>query len=426
MSMFRRGITLIELLVAMFVAGIVAYLAFDLIRGEQTHYSHVRTKVRLQEDGREAIRIIEEDLLNVGYTTGLTNSTSAINATYNNCTNIDGTNRIKALNSSTSSDSLVVSFNSVSTATGVTCNTTPNVVSYYVRASDSTLMRKFIQTTSGTPSTVTSAILNHVVTFQVQMGVDLATSASAPQDAQDTFWTHADTNISSWSTGLTKAKTPITNRTSDSGLALTGWTSGPAFTTITNIPRALAAGSTYRVGLYVVPNDSFRAMFDTTSTSYMTLFLSSSASGTPVIASTNLRLPALSLPTWVDWQFQTTTNYANAYIGFKALLSKPNTTGPSLSLAALRMRRVRNAANTSGSSTFPYAWANPDSINLSQRRATIAAKVWILAKSAHANKEGVQSAFTNIGDWGGGSFTPLDKNSYVVYERVIPVGNYGY
>jgi prepilin-type N-terminal cleavage/methylation domain-containing protein len=425
--MMRRGVTLIELMVAMFVATIVAYLAFDLIRSEQSHYSKVRAKVRLQDDAREAIRVIEEDLMNTGYNAGLNVATSAIHATLSTCA-LDGQARVVAFNGTNGeSDQLRIRSYEASPTSGVTCPTTatPNIITYYVDATDSSLKRSFIAAGSTTPTV--STILKHVVTFQLQAGIDASSDPAGLQDPQDTFWIQAERLKSQWSSmGL---NTPTTSafgaNSGDSQLTYTGWTQGTA-TTISNAPlaRSLNAYSTYQVKFYLVPTNGFRAMFDTTSTaSYLRLY-ARTGSGS-IVDSTNLKLPAIAGPTWVSWQFQTgSTAPSGVYLQLATTLSlAQNTTldAPTLGIANLGMHRVKNTG-------LSYTWANPDdsAADGAQRRQTVALRVWLLARSAKGNKEGVQSSFNNIGDWKPAGFTPQDLNSYVVYERVIPVGNHGY
>jgi len=65
----RRGLTLIELLVAVILCGIVVFIAIQVLRGEHKNYTVTREKVRLQSDAREGMRILEEEIKNTGYRT---------------------------------------------------------------------------------------------------------------------------------------------------------------------------------------------------------------------------------------------------------------------------------------------------------------------------------------------------------------------
>lgn len=63
--------TLIELLVALLISGIAASIAFILLRDEHSNYSRLRSRVKMQADARDALRIMEGELVNTGLNTGL-------------------------------------------------------------------------------------------------------------------------------------------------------------------------------------------------------------------------------------------------------------------------------------------------------------------------------------------------------------------
>lgn len=71
MNSKRSGMTLIELLVAMILCGIVAFIVLEMFSGEHKNYSTTKAKIKLQSDAREALRIIEAELKNAGYRTAL-------------------------------------------------------------------------------------------------------------------------------------------------------------------------------------------------------------------------------------------------------------------------------------------------------------------------------------------------------------------
>ena len=420
--MIRRGLTLVELLVAIFVAGIVAWLAFALVTSEHDNYTKVRAKVRLQGDAREAIRVIEEDLLNVGFRSGVSRASSSVNASLSNCP-LDPKDRLVVWDGN-GSDTLIARFFPVSAQNGAVCHDHPITLRYYIRNADSSLVREYTDAYDGAtaPTPTTSVLLQHMVTLQVQVGTD--TTADGTYDPNNTPWSRVDTCASCWtsSPALSLARTPLVNRATDTGLTIGGWNSAVPYSVTTRNPQALARNSVYRAGFFVVPNDSFRAMFDTApgSTSYLRVFLSANGQ---ILDSSSLKLPPFSAPSWVEWQFHTgsTVDYSSVYFGAKAYLSRIATAGPTLGISGLQVRRVRTTDYASG----PYQWQNADSTNIRQRRATIAIRIWLLAKSARPNKEGGQPTYTGIGNWTS-DFTPQDKNSYVVYERIIPVENYGY
>lgn len=67
--MRKFGFTLIELMVAVIIAGLVAFMAWELVKDEHTNYTRTRTKVRLQSDAKEAFRILEGEFRNLGFNT---------------------------------------------------------------------------------------------------------------------------------------------------------------------------------------------------------------------------------------------------------------------------------------------------------------------------------------------------------------------
>lgn len=63
----RRGLTLLELMIALVLTSIVGYMAFRLFRDEHVNYTRTREKVSLQSDAREAVRLMEEEIKNMGF-----------------------------------------------------------------------------------------------------------------------------------------------------------------------------------------------------------------------------------------------------------------------------------------------------------------------------------------------------------------------
>lgn len=65
----KKGLTLVEILVAIILCGIVVFIAIQMITGEHKNYTKTREKIRLQGDARDGIRILEEEIKNTGYRT---------------------------------------------------------------------------------------------------------------------------------------------------------------------------------------------------------------------------------------------------------------------------------------------------------------------------------------------------------------------
>ena len=83
----RRGLSLIELVVAVILTGLVCWATISLFANENTAYTKTREKVRLQSDAREAVRLIQEEIQNMGFRTTVAIS-SRIQSTIDTCTDI--------------------------------------------------------------------------------------------------------------------------------------------------------------------------------------------------------------------------------------------------------------------------------------------------------------------------------------------------
>jgi prepilin-type N-terminal cleavage/methylation domain-containing protein len=420
--MNRRGITLIELLVAMIVAGIVGYLAFNLVLSENTNYTHTRTNIRLQSDGREAVRVMEEDLLNVGYRAGLKygGTTNRYPASLNTCDTLGSQDRVAIRDGGTGGpDTITFRFYGEDPVQGVQCEGSPNVVSYYVR-SDSTLARDLTPQVAGgtTPTTTTSIILKGAITLQARLGVDTTSDSIQSGRVNDTLWMKGEQGF--WTP--TSVSAPVWDG-ANSRLSIQGWSVGTEGKIASNLTKTLQPNSTYRLSALLQVNAAFQTMFDTTN--YSTNYIRFQVKGTGDTDSTSIKLPPTSNPTWVTWQFQTGSgSVANTQLILKGRLTLAGS-GPSLYLSHLKVLRVRNAGEGGGQS--PYTWQDESTVSataLAQQRQTVALHIWLLTRSVNANKQMSQTTFSGLGNWT--TFTPTDHNSYALYDRVIPVGNYGY
>jgi len=425
----RRGITLIELLVAMLVAVIVGFLAFKLVVSENANYSRTRSNIRLQSDGREAVRVLEEDLLNVGYRAGLKiyGTTTNYPASLNTCDTLLSVDRVAIQDGgATGSDILTFRYYDVSANQGVVCKGSPNVVSYYVRSSDSTLARDFTPAVAAgtTPTTTTSIVLKGAITLQAQLGVDTTSDSVQSMRTTDTLWTQGEKQSIWTATSLTAPVYDGTNQ----NLPLLGWTVGTEgkIATSTGVGvKTLQPNSTYRLSALVQVNAAFQTMFDTTN--YNTNYIRIQVKGTGFTDSTSVKLPPTTNPTWVTWQFQTgSSSVASTQLLLRGKLTLAGS-GPAMYLSHLKVMRVRNAGEVGGQS--PYTWENESTVSataLAQQRQTVALHIWLLTRSANANNQVFHTSYSGLGNLNTFTPTAADRNSYAIYDRVIPVGNYGY
>jgi type II secretory pathway pseudopilin PulG len=86
----NRGITLIELLISIILSGIVVFIVIQMLTGEHGNYTKTRRVIKLQSDGQDALRILEEEFKNAGYnrsdviTSGVLSGGTCPNTTFTN------------------------------------------------------------------------------------------------------------------------------------------------------------------------------------------------------------------------------------------------------------------------------------------------------------------------------------------------------
>lgn len=168
--------TLVELLVAMIISGIVAFITLEMIIGEHSNYTKTRDKIRLQSDSREALRIMEEEIKNAGYRTLGTISAGSLNVTP--CVGMAfGNGAYIAVDSQAAATVIGVRFYNPMSGPG-TCTTLPLYeVDYRWDAAAKTLSRRLLKNPAS-PGAVSAAdavgytpFLENVDTFRLGFGV---------------------------------------------------------------------------------------------------------------------------------------------------------------------------------------------------------------------------------------------------------------
>ena len=434
--MNRRGMTLIEVLVGMFLASLVTYIAFDLIRDEQGNYTRTRNKVKLQADAREGIRVIEEDLANIGFrrglvtgttATGIDSVTSPTHARLNACNNLSLEDRLSIIDDNAlSSDTLVAQFfrPDPNDKLGVDCKANPFQIKYFVKGGN--LIRQFWQAADAArkPFPLTSTtILENVVTFQLQAAVDTMLVPRNPLNVVGFNYPvlNGDDSINGWAyTGLSRgAKIKLTSH--DSAFPLSGWSAATEKAASYTSVVSLSKQSTYQVSCMIRINPDFKNTFDGVG-SYLRL---SAMIGADTLASTNVTSPTIvGGPTWISWIFQTKDTEGPLKTVLRGqLASDPTGKTPVLDIGSFSVHRLEGFPDTDKKNRM--LWQNGDTAT-AFRRQIEGIRVWLVAKSARANNEGDQQTFSGIGNWNQNGLKATDKNSYAVYERIIPVVHYGY
>lgn len=441
--MNRRGMTLIELLVGMFIASLVAYIAFDLINDEHKNYSRTRNKVRLQSDGREAIRIIEEDLANVGFMAGLNTTAPGMSrfaARLDTCTQgLKPEDRISIVDGGgTSSDDITIRLLGI-TAGMVACQDNAAKIRYYVDATTKNLIREFTPAfTGGSRVPIQSTVLQNVETFQIQAGIDSAGDPYGPTATADTLWMRYDSLPAKWASSTSLTIGPLVPwpvgapPNLPKALQIGGWTASTHSLNV-NTGRSLIANSQYHVSFWLWADSGFRSMYDATEPTKNFILAGMKLGSKFYPDSVRLMLPPAAAPSFVSFYVDVPTTTSNsAQFMLKTILSKTadaTQPAPKLYISGLKVVRVAFRKPNAGASTNKedvYLWKNGTSTDSNSRRKTQAIRVWLLAKSNRANEENSQPTFSNLGNWNPAPFTPTNKNSYALYERVIPVVNNGY
>lgn len=404
-----RGVTLPELLVALLCACLVAWIAFDLVRDENRNYTRTRAKVRTQEDAREAMRILEEDLKNSGFhrlvKAGIT-GTTPINPKDSVCPLLPE-DRLRAFDDAgLASDTVWIS--SFLPRQNQFCGD-PILIKYYVD-NNSVLKRDLVRGTQ----VFQSNLLQNVRTFQAQIGYD--------SSSDDQTRSKADTLIRITSQGLGN----------NDGLGFNAWpiAASDVLNMSSWIDRSVGSlhstgtfnfqpNSKYVLELTLRADDKMLSWRTNTSLDSNVLVLALDTSG-PWYRQVRIALPTQKVDQVVRWSFQTDSVAKAATLHLESLLR--NTVGDPaglLILSKLRLYRVRQSVQ--GADGTPWTWIDGTS-DVARRRQTQALKVWLLSKSQTANVEGEKPSFARIGNRPASDPVP-DHNAYVLHERVIPVVN---
>lgn len=165
--MKRHGLTLIELIVAMILTAIIAFITIQMITGEHANYTKTRDKIQLQSDGREAMRIMEEEIKNAGYRYTATGPCIGGNFTSGAYIDVDSQATATVIG--------VRFYNPMASA--ITCGTDLKEIDYRWDVAQKTLSRRILSnpTTPGSVDAMDATnyvpFLNGVDTFRVAFGV---------------------------------------------------------------------------------------------------------------------------------------------------------------------------------------------------------------------------------------------------------------
>lgn len=417
-----RGITLLEMMVAMAITGLVAWMALEMFAGQKGNYTRTRDKIRMQDDAREAVRVIEEDARNAGFRTSIRIEPSGLSGNATSCDAyvLDGDrSAISPGNSDLlSGDTLRVRFIEPNSDGQVSCSNLREVA-YYQR--NDTLFRMTRKDTSAAPIWV--PMLDNVVTFQVEYGLLV--------DVNDTPATAAAfATPSNWA-GVTAAA-------SGSALNMNGWGTTNTVALLSGVPITLDNNYTYHVVFNLTMNDSMRIGtdaagtngIDSNTTSRLPMFWVGFFDGSGVAMAPGDTIyqypgshPGTTAHRKVEVYINPTTSGTVGYFGICSKLKAGSNT-----VAKGQGITVANGTIDIVSRGRYFKWVNAPSH--AQKPHVKALKVNLLVKTANKDKEGVAARFTNLD---ANPTTPLSYTasgsdtlkSHILYQRIVPVVNNG-
>lgn len=423
--MIRRGLTLLELLVAMALTGILAWIALGMFSGESANFQRTREKVKMQSDARAAVRIMEEELRDAGYASRILGS-SRISQAISKCSETDFTaagEAIQAVNSGTlaTGDQVAVRYFEIpASGTLAACGTGSasqfREVAY--RLNGGRLERRFRKD----PADATAAwvpFLENVVSFQAQYGM-----ITAVNDYPTNLVPAKTTDMNYWSNAI---GTPLTIGGTTTQVVLSGWTTSVRTAYLTTPIDTTRVGEAYKVSFDATPNAAFVDAangYDTSwATSPLRVSLIDHASGAESDTVAFRVSPIADVPQhfemFLEAASNTTTSSNPMHIGIRGRLrAGAASSGQTLALTNVVVQRANRAKY------FSWLYA-PTSAQLGQ---VAAIRLCLLVKTPQGNGEKSAPTFTGaqLGDTTLGTYTATGaaaKQSHILYQRIIPVVN---
>jgi len=405
----KRGLTLIELMVAVILTGIVTWMTLSLFSNENQSYSRTRERVRLQADSREALRVIEQELRNLGYRTVAAISANRVHASISACS--DATINLAGGDSSSftygnsatlSGDSVSFLFHEIQNGPLSSCT---NLRTIGFRQTGSQLQRRWCSGTCTSEPWI--ALLDSVVTFQIRYGLIALPVDTSSQNGYPQLWTS-----SRWNTGtLTKSGT-------SPDLTLTGFATTRK-TAIYGYPiDTLDPRETWEIRFTSSANDALLSDMDTTSFKVGFYKADGTVSGTTDTASFIAGISSGVSRNVVVRLSPSASAIGTRYLGIEAKLKTTTQAGWSLTLSNITMRRVSRGR---------YIWKEAPST--AEKNMVKALDLHLLVKAHKTTEEASPGPF-NASALGqtGLSYTPTgtDVNrSFVLFQRIVPVVNNG-
>lgn len=417
--MTRRGVSLVELLIAIVLTGIATFITISLLSTESGHFQRTREKIRMQADARDAMRILEEELRNAGYNARIT-ATSRVRSVPVPCTEVAFSATGEALrtgmNGTTMAggDSLSFRFYELP-ASGVltTCGTGSasrfREISY--RLDGGRLERRYRDDPAATAAWI--PFLDNVVSFQVRYGL-LSQPVDTPAGMNDA----AMKNGANWSKFAIGAQTITGTATS---MTLSGFDNSNTVDAHFALPvDSVRKGEIYRCSFDATPNAPFLDSvngYDTNATRLA--FMTSTSQEKDQVY---FKYPMVAGVTQHYDIYLTGPGTANNhyYVAVKnKLMAGANTgKGQQVRIENFTIRRVNR--------TRYFRWlSSPTAEEMAQVGAV---RINLLVKTPQSSMEPTAPTFTpaQLGDTTLPAYTATGadaKRSHLLYERVIPVVN---
>jgi len=417
--MTRRGVSLIELLIAIVLTAIATFITISLLSTESGHFQRTREKIKMQADARDAMRILEEELRNAGYNARIT-AASRIRSVPNPCTEVGFSATGEALrtgmNGSTMAGGDSLSFryydlpaSGVLTACGTGSSSQFREISY--RLNGGRLERRYRDDPNGSSAWI--PFLDNVVSFQVRYGM-----LSQPVDTPVGMSDAAMKNGANWSKFAIGAQTITSTATS---MTLSGFTEGLTVDAHFALPvDTVRKGEIYRCSFDATPNAAFLDSTNGYDTSATRLAFMTSASLEKDQVYFKYPMVAGVTQHYDIYLTGPGTANANYYVAIKNKMKDGANTskGQQVKIENFTIRRVNR--------TSYFRWlSSPTAEEMAQVGAV---RINLLVKTPQSSMEPTAPSFTpaQLGDTTLPAYTATGsdaKRSHLLYERVIPVVN---
>lgn len=406
--MIRRGLTLIELLVAVVLTGMVCWAALSLFSNEHMAYTKTREKVRLQSDAREAVRLLQEELQNMGFRTAVATG-SRIQSTIDTCKDVFANAALGDSSSfgyrnatSLAGDSIGFQMHELQNGALTTC---ANLRTISYRQSGSQLQRRWCNGACTIEPWI--PLLDSVVTFQVRYGV-----ASRLPDTSSGFTRSSLSTPGFWTGGgLTKSGTAP-------AIDFKGWTTTTQRALFSIAVDTLDPLQTWEIAFTSQVDNAFLTDHDSLS---MRVGFFSSTGAVSNLADTTTFLAGTSSSASRQVLVRIspgTSAIQSRFLGIEGKLKSTTSSGWTLTLSNIRLERVNRGI---------LRWSETPTI--AEKNRTRAVELNLLVKAQTTTREAFSGSFNSeaLGQ-SGLVYTPSGNDlqrSFVLFKRIVPVVNNG-